>query len=150
MFKNITYRVKINTSYETALVALIEFLVEEGFRVLTNLKFRKAMSLILEPRYQRYSILSIGDPVIPLQSTDFGQVDLPVNITIEESIQGSVISIEKLETELVRDFVASSGDLMDLPMATLNRLEHVADRLKLSSDLEYIGVETIPKYSQDQ
>jgi len=117
---------------------MIELLMEDGFSVLTNLELRNVMSLILKPRNQRYSILSIGDPVFTIQSVSSDQVVLPVNITIEETFHGSVISIGKLETELVREFEASSGDLMDLPMATLKRLEYVADRLKLSSDLEYI------------
>lgn len=138
MFENITYREKLNISYERALEKMTRILVKEGFRVMTNLELRNTASLILDAGSGRFSILSLGDPIISLESTLFEQIVMPVNITIEETAQGSIISIGQLEAGLLQDFFTSSREFNDIPSATLKRLEFVADSLSLSSDLELI------------
>ncbi len=138
MFENITYREKLNISYERALEKMTRILVKEGFRVMTNLELRNTASLILDAGSGRFSILSLGDPIISLESTLFEQIVMPVNITIEETAQGSIISIGQLEAGLLQDFFTSSREFNDIPSATLKRLEFVADSLNLSSDLELI------------
>ena len=138
MFENITYREKLNLSYERALEKMTRILVKEGFRVMTNLELRNTASLILDAGSGRFSILSLGDPIISLESTLFEQIVMPVNITIEETAQGSIISIGQLEAGLLQDFFTSSREFNDIPSATLKRLEFVADSLSLSSDLELI------------
>lgn len=139
MFETIAYRMKLDMSYEAALEGLTRILLEEGFSVMTNLELWNATSLVLDKGKQRFSILSLGDPAISLRETQLSQVILPVNITIEEDAQGSVICIGKLETELVQDLVSSKGNLTDLSMTMLKRLELVADSLRLSSELAQIG-----------
>ena len=138
MFENITYREKLNISYERALEKMTRILVKEGFRVMTNLELRNTASLILDAGSGRFSILSLGDPIISLESTLFEQIVMPVNITIEETAQGSIISIGQLEAGLLQDFFTSSREFNDIPSATLKRLEFMADSLSLSSDLELI------------
>ena len=138
MFENITYREKLNISYERALEKMTRILVKEGFRVMTNLELRNTASLILDAGSGRFSILSLGAPIISLESTLFEQIVMPVNITIEETAQGSIISIGQLEAGLLQDFFTSSREFNDIPSATLKRLEFVADSLNLSSDLELI------------
>ena len=105
---------------------------------MTNLELRNTASLILDAGSGRFSILSLGDPIISLESTLFEQIVMPVNITIEETAQGSIISIGQLEAGLLQDFFTSSREFNDIPSATLKRLEFVADSLSLSSDLELI------------
>jgi len=138
MFENITYREKLNISYERALEKMTRILVKEGFRVMTNLELRNTASLILDAGSGRFSILSLGDPIISLESTLFEQIVMPVYITIEETAQGSIISIGQLEAGLLQDFFTSSREFNDIPSATLKRLEFMADSLSLSSDLELI------------
>jgi len=138
MFENIIYREKLNISYERALEKMTRILVKEGFRVMTNLELRNTASLILDAGSGRFSILSLGDPIISLESTLFEQIVMPVNITIEETAQGSIISIGQLEAGLLQDFFTSSREFNDIPSATLKRLEFMADSLSLSSDLELI------------
>ena len=138
MFENITYREKLNISYERALEKMTRILVKEGFRVMTNLELRNTASLILDAGSGRFSILSLGDPIISFESTLFEQIVMPVNITIEETAQGSIISIGQLEAGLLQGFFTSSREFNDIPSATLKRLEFVADSLSLSSDLELI------------
>jgi uncharacterized protein (DUF302 family) len=138
MFETIAYRIKLDMSYEAALEGLTRILLEEGFSVMTNLELRNATGLVLDQGKQRFSILSLGDPAMSIQATQLGQAILPVNITIEEDAQGSVICIGKLETELVQGLVSSKGDIKDLSMTTLKRLELVADSLRLSSELSKI------------
>ncbi len=138
MFENITYREKLNISCERALEKMTRILVKEGFRVMTNLELRNTASLILDAGSGRFSILSLGDPIISLESTLFEQIVMPVNITIEETAQGSIISIGQLEAGLLQDFFTSSREFNDIPSATLKRLEFMADSLSLSSDLELI------------
>jgi len=82
MFENITYREKLNISYERALEKMTRILVKEGFRVMTNLELRNTASLILDAGSGRFSILSLGDPIISLESTLFEQIVMPVYITI--------------------------------------------------------------------
>ena len=109
MFETIAYRMKLDMSYEAALEGLTRILLEEGFSVMTNLELRNATGLVLDQGKQRFSILSLGDPAISLRETQLRQVILPVNITIEEDAQGSVICIGKLETELVQGLVSSKA-----------------------------------------
>ncbi len=129
MLDNIAYQVVLAEPYDQAVEMVIITLMQEGFSVMTNLNNMAVLNEKLNLDHKRWIILGICNSPITLQTEPLMELLLPCNVIVEETTDGSLVSIGTLETQLFMGELSTNGKFEEMAVETQDRLERVAEVL---------------------
>ena len=133
MNEDLSFEVRLRSSYEHALARVLDELKKEGFAVLTRIDLDKAFKEKLGRDFRPYSILGACNPQLAYRAlnrrADIG-VLLPCNITVEANPEGgAVVRIANPDTLIGRAGPVNDGALRDVAAEAFARLKRVAESL---------------------
>jgi uncharacterized protein (DUF302 family) len=133
MSDQIGFEVKMEKSYEEAIVLVTEALKAEGFGVLTEIDVKATLKKKLDADFRPYVILGACNPPLAYQALssqpEVGMM-LPCNVTVESSDDGGSI-VRILDPKMMMG-IGMFGDnpaLSDVAMQAHEKLARVAKKL---------------------
>ena len=120
-------------AYEVAVEKVSAALKDEGFGVLTSIDVKETLKKKLDADFRRYIILGACNPSLAykaLQSEPQVGALLPCNITVEESDNGTLVSIVNPEAMLGMQPLATNTIVTEVANEAQLRLERVAQALQ--------------------
>ncbi len=128
----LAFQVTLADSYEAAVDKVITALQNEGFGVLTSIDVKDTLKKKLDADFRRYVILGACNPQLAyraLQSDSRIGLLLPCNVTVEEGVDGSLVSIINPEAMMNVEALAESPEIKAVAAEARIRLERVAAAL---------------------
>ncbi len=132
MSQPLTFQISLSDDYEAAVEKVIAALKAEGFGVLTTIDVKETLKKKIDVDFRRYVILGACNPPLAyraLQSDPRVGLLLPCNVTVEESDNGSLVSIVNPDAMLNVEALADNADIKAVASEARARLERVAAAL---------------------
>ena len=133
MTQPLAFQVALAENYQTAVDKVTQALKAEGFGVLTSVDVKDTLKKKLDADFRRYIILGACNPPLAyqaLQSEPLAGMLLPCNVTVEETENGSLISIINPQAMLGIPPLAGDEAVRQVAAEARRRLERVAQALK--------------------
>ncbi len=96
MLDRLAYQLILAEPFDQAVEKVISALKQEGFGVLTNIDVKATLKEKLGTEFRRYTILGACNPPLAhqaLQTEPLVGLLLPCNVTVEETEEGSLVSL---------------------------------------------------------
>jgi uncharacterized protein (DUF302 family) len=119
--------------YEVAVEKVIEALKVEGFGVLTRIDVKATLKEKLDADFRPYVILGACNPPLAqraLLSDPLVGLLLPCNVTVEETADGSLVSIINPEAMLGVEPLSTKEQIGEVASEARTRLERVVAALQ--------------------
>jgi uncharacterized protein (DUF302 family) len=119
--------------YEVAVEKVIEALKVEGFGVLTRIDVKATLKEKLDADFRPYVILGACNPPLAqraLLSDPLVGLLLPCNVTVEETADGSLVSIINPEAMLGVEPLSTNEQIGEVASEARTRLERVVAALQ--------------------
>jgi uncharacterized protein (DUF302 family) len=119
--------------YEVAVEKVIEALKVEGFGVLTRIDVKATLKEKLDAEFRPYVILGACNPPLAhraLLSDPLVGLLLPCNVTVEETADGSLVSIINPEAMLGVEPLSTNEQIGEVASEAHTRLERVVAALQ--------------------
>ena len=133
MTQPLTFQVLLADSYEIAVDKVTQALKAEGFGVLTRIDVKDTFKKKLDADFRRYIILGACNPPLAhqaLQNEPLVGLLLPCNVTVEESENGSLVSIINPDAMLGIAPLADNAVVCEVAAEARRRLERIAQALE--------------------
>lgn len=133
MLDKLSYQVKLSAPYDQALETVKTALKKEGFGVLTSVDVQATLKEKLDADFRRYTILGACNPSSAyqaLQSEPLVGLLLPCNVTVEETEDGSLVSLINPEALLAGGQIAMNEEVGEVARDARTRLERVVAALE--------------------
>lgn len=133
MTQRLTFQVSLLDSYDEAVDRVTAALKAEGFGVLTSINVKETLKKKIDVDFRRYVILGACNPHLAhqaLQSEPLVGLMLPCNVTVEETEEGSLVSIVNPEAMLGIKQLSDNEKVGEVAAEARARLERVASALK--------------------
>ena len=129
----LAYQISMTDPYEVAVEKVIEALKVEGFGVLTRIDVKATLKEKLDADFRPYVILGACNPPLAhraLLSDPLVGLLLPCNVTVEETADGSLVSIINPEAMLGVEPLSTNEQINEVASQALTRLERVVAALQ--------------------
>ena len=133
MDQSLAYQISMTDPYEVAVEKVIEALKVEGFGVLTRIDVKATLKEKLDVDFRPYVILGACNPPLAhraLLSDPLVGLLLPCNVTVEETADGSLISIINPEAMLGIQPLSTNEQIGEVASEARTRLERVVAALQ--------------------
>jgi len=133
MSQSYAFQVSLGLDFDAAVEEVNAALAEEGFGVLTEIDVKETMQEKLGKEFRRYAIFGACNPPLAhqaLNSEPLVGLLLPCNVTVEETSQGSLVSILNPRVMLNVGPLRENKDVQMIAQEAAERLERVAETLK--------------------
>jgi uncharacterized protein (DUF302 family) len=134
MIQTLTFQIPLRDPYENAVEKVAAALKAEGFGVLTSIDVKDTLKKKLDADFRRYIILGACNPPLAyqaLQSDPLVGLMLPCNVTVEETKDGSMVSIINPDAMLGISNLAENEKIGEVAAEARRRLERVAEALEV-------------------
>jgi len=133
MTQPLTFQVALPDSYNTAVEKVTAALKTEGYGVLTRIDFKATLKEKLNTDFRPYVVLGACNPPLAqraLLSDPLSGLLLPCNVTVEETPDGSLVSIVNPEAMLSLPPLSENKEILEVAAEARQRLERVAAALR--------------------
>jgi uncharacterized protein (DUF302 family) len=133
MDQSLAYQISMTDPYEVAVEKVIEALKVEGFGVLTRIDVKATLKEKLDAEFRPYVILGACNPPLAhraLLSDPLVGLLLPCNVTVEETADGSLVSIINPEAMLGVEPLSTKEQIGEVASEARTRLERVVAALQ--------------------
>jgi uncharacterized protein (DUF302 family) len=133
MTQPLTFQVALPDSYNTAVEKVTTALKTEGYGVLTRIDFKATLKEKLNTDFRPYVVLGACNPPLAqraLLSDPLSGLLLPCNVTVEETPDGSLVSIVNPEAMLSLPPLSENKEILEVAAEARQRLERVAAALR--------------------
>ena len=133
MTQPLTFQVVLSDSYNTAVEKVTAALKTEGYGVLTSIDFKATLKEKLDTDFRPYVVLGACNPPLAqraLLSDPLSGLLLPCNVTVEETPDGSLVSIVNPEAMLSLPPLSENKEIRVVAAEARQRLERVAAALR--------------------
>ena len=133
MTQPLTFQVALPDSYNTAVEKVTAALKTEGYGVLTMIDFKATLKEKLNTDFRPYVVLGACNPPLAqraLLSNPLSGLLLPCNVTVEETPDGSLVSIVNPEAMLSLPPLSENKEILEVAAEARQRLERVAAALR--------------------
>jgi uncharacterized protein (DUF302 family) len=133
MDQSLAYQISMTDPYEVAVEKVIEALKVEGFGVLTRIDVKATLKEKLDADFRPYVILGACNPPLAqraLLSDPLVGLLLPCNVTVEETADGSLVSIINPEAMLGVEPLSTNEQIGEVASEARTRLERVVAALQ--------------------
>jgi uncharacterized protein (DUF302 family) len=133
MTQPLTFQVSLTDPYDDAVEKVTAALIAEGFGVLTSIDVKATLKEKLDADFRPYIILGACNPPLAQQallSDPLVGLLLPCNVTVEETADGSLVSIVNPEAMLRVPPLFGNKQIGEVAAEARTRLERVAAALK--------------------
>lgn len=133
MDQSLAYQISMTDPYEVAVEKVIEALKVEGFGVLTRIDVKATLKEKLDADFRPYVILGACNPPLAqraLLSDPLVGLLLPCNVTVEETADGSLVSIINPEAMLGVEPLSTKEQIGEVASEARTRLERVVAALQ--------------------
>ena len=133
MTQPLTFQVSLTDPYDDAVEKVTAALMAEGFGVLTSIDVKATLKEKLDADFRPFIILGACNPPLAQQallSDPLVGLLLPCNVTVEETSDGSLVSIVNPEAMLEVPPLSSNKQIGEVAAEARTRLERVAAALK--------------------
>ena len=133
MTQTLTFQVSLTDPYDDAVEKVTAALMAEGFGVLTSIDVKATLKEKLDADFRPFIILGACNPPLAQQallSDPLVGLLLPCNVTVEETSDGSLVSIVNPEAMLGVPPLSSNKQIGEVAAEARTRLERVAAALK--------------------
>lgn len=132
MSQPLSFSIKLDIPFESALEKVTAALKDEGFGVLTKIDVKETMKQKLGEEFRPYVILGACNPPLAhraLSNVPKVGIMLPCNVTVEEGESGVLISLANPEAMMMMGDLAENAALREVAAEARARLERVAQAL---------------------
>jgi uncharacterized protein (DUF302 family) len=129
----LTFQISLSDPFGTTVEKVTAALNGEGFGVLTSIDVKDTLKKKLDADFRRYIILGACNPSLAyqaLQSEPLVGLLLPCNVTVEETDDGSLVSIINPDAMLGVSQLADNEQIEKVAAEARQRLERVAKMLE--------------------
>ncbi len=133
MDQSLASQITMTVPYEVAVEKVVEALKVEGFGVLTRIDVKATLKEKLDADFRSYVILGACNPPLAhraLLSDPLVGLLLPCNVTVEETADGSLISIINPEAMLGIQPLSTNEQIGEVASEARTRLERVVAALQ--------------------
>ncbi len=133
MSQTLSFQVTLSEPYEQAIEKVIAALKAEGFGILTRIDVQATLKEKLDVEFRPYIILGACNPPLAhraLQADPTVGLLLPCNVTVEDTGDGSLVSIVNPEAMLGVGPLAENAEVRTVATEARQRLERVAQSLR--------------------
>ena len=133
MNQSLASQISMTDPYEVAVEKVIEALKVEGFGVLTRIDVKATLKEKLDAEFRPYVILGACNPPLAhraLLSDPLVGLLLPCNVTVEETADGSLVSIINPEVMLGVEPLSTNEQIGEVASEAHTRLERVVAALQ--------------------
>ena len=133
MNQSLASQISMTDPYEVAVEKVIEALKVEGFGVLTRIDVKATLKEKLDADFRPYVILGACNPPLAqraLLSDPLVGLLLPCNVTVEETADGSLVSIINPEAMLGVEPLSTNEQIGEVASEAHTRLERVVAALQ--------------------
>jgi uncharacterized protein (DUF302 family) len=133
MNQSLASQISMTDPYEVAVEKVIEALKVEGFGVLTRIDVKATLKEKLDAEFRPYVILGACNPPLAhraLLSDPLVGLLLPCNVTVEETADGSLVSIINPEAMLGVEPLSTNEQIGEVASEAHTRLERVVAALQ--------------------
>lgn len=133
MNQSLAYQISMTDPYKVAVERVIEALKVEGFGVLTRIDVKATLKEKLDADFRPYVILGACNPPLAhraLLSDPLVGLLLPCNVTVEETAEGSLVSIINPQAMLGVDPLSTDERIREVASEARTRLERVVADLQ--------------------
>ena len=137
MSNNLAFQVRLSNPCDEAVELVSAALNIEGFGILTQIDVKSTLKQKLDADFRPYIILGACNPALSkraLENVALSGLLLPCNVTVEETADGSLVSIVNPETLLDVGDLGENPVMFEVAAEARERLERVALSLR-SKDL---------------
>lgn len=127
------FQISLKLNFDAAVERVSAALAEEGFGVLTEIDVKETMQEKLGEEFRRYTIFGACNPPLAhkaLRSEPLVGLMLPCNVTVEETSQGSLVSILNPRAMLNVGPLSENNQVQEVARDAAQRLERVAETLR--------------------
>lgn len=128
MNQSLAYQISMTDPYEVAVERVVEALKAEGFGVLTRIDVKATLKEKLDADFRPYVILGACNPPLAhraLLSDPLVGLLLPCNVTVEETAEGSLVSIINPEAMLGVQPLSTDEQIREVASEARTRLNRV-------------------------
>ncbi len=132
MLDRLAYQVILAEPFDQAVEKVISALKQEGFGVLTNIDVKATLKEKLGIEFRRYTILGACNPPLAhqaLQTEPLVGLLLPCNVTVEETEEGSLVSLVNPEVMFSVEPLMTNEKIQEVAGEARILLEKVATSL---------------------
>ena len=133
MSGNLAFQVRLSDPYEEAINRVSAALNIEGFGILTQIDVKSTLKQKLDADFRPYVILGACNPPLSkraLENEALSGLLLPCNVTVEETADGSLVSIVNPEVLLGIGKLGENPIIREVALEARERLERVAASLR--------------------
>jgi uncharacterized protein (DUF302 family) len=133
MNQSLASQITMTVPYEVAVEKVVEALKVEGFGVLTRIDVKATLKEKLDADFRSYVILGACNPPLAhraLLSDPLVGLLLPCNVTVEETADGSLVSIINPEAMLGVQPLSTNEQIGEVASEARTRLERVVAALQ--------------------
>jgi uncharacterized protein (DUF302 family) len=133
MSNNLAFQVRLSDPYDEAIDRVSEALKFEGFGILTQIDVKATLKQKLDADFRPYIILGACNPPLSkraLENEALSGLLLPCNVTVEETADGSLVSIVNPEVLLDVGELGENPVVFEVATEARVRLERVAMSLR--------------------
>ena len=133
MSDNLAFQVRLSDPYDEAVDRVSAALKIEGFGILTQIDVKSTLKQKLDADFRPYVILGACNPPLSkraLENEALSGLLLPCNVTVEETADGSLVSIVNPEALLDIGELGENSVICEVASEARERLEWVAVSLR--------------------
>lgn len=133
MANNLAFQIRLSYPYDEVIDLVSAALKIEGFGILTQVDVKATLKQKLDAEFRPYVILGACNPSLSkraLENEALIGLLLPCNVTVEETANGSLVSIVNPEALLDVGGLGENPVMLEVAVEARERLERVALSLR--------------------